>query len=252
MPPPDAPLPDPSPDAQGAGHQIAEQIRQRILAGRLSADDRLPGEQELAQQFGVSRPTVREALKRLAAQNLIRTRRGATGGSFVNRPSWSEAHDQLVTAATLLIGVAPIEPDAVAEARLTLLAACVPLAAERRQDSHLAAMDAEISVQRDPSTTDEGFCASDVRFHRILVDAADNPLISFQMAGVIEAIQPLLNMITFRSRDRAAIAAGHGRIRRGLAARDPGAVISELRALSEYTARLVREARALRAERRAP
>jgi len=238
--------PEPKP---GAGHQIADEIRALILAGRLTADDRLPGEQELAARFGVSRPTVREALKRLAAQNLIRTRRGATGGNFVNRITWSEAHEQLVTAATLLMSVAPVSPDAVAEARLTLLSACVLLAAERRQDRHLAAMSAEIAVQQDPGTTDEEFCASDVRFHRALVEAADNPLISFQMAGVIEAIQPLLNMITYRGRDRAAIAAGHGRIRAALEARDAGAVTGELRALSDYTARLVREARDLRAAR---
>jgi DNA-binding FadR family transcriptional regulator len=235
-----------------AGHQIADEIRALILAGRLSADDRLPGEQELAARFGVSRPTVREALKRLAAQNLIRTRRGATGGNFVNRISWSEAHEQLVTAATLLMTVAPVSPDAVAEARLTLLAACVPLAAKRRQARHLEAMSAEILVQQDPATTDEDFCASDVRFHRALADAAGNPLISFQMAGVIEAIQPLLNMITYQCRDRAAIAARHGRIRAALEARDAGGVVGELRELSDYTARLVREARALRAAGRRP
>ena len=67
--------------------QIARQIRQAIVDGRLRADDRLPGEEELAERYGVSRPTIREALKRLAAQNLIRSRRGPAGGTFVNRPS---------------------------------------------------------------------------------------------------------------------------------------------------------------------
>ncbi len=54
-------------------------------------DQRLPSEAELAEQFDVSRPTVREALKRLAAQSLIRTQRGATGGAFVNRISFEDA-----------------------------------------------------------------------------------------------------------------------------------------------------------------
>lgn len=233
-----------------AGHQIAESIRALILAGKLVVDERLPGEQELAARFGVSRPTVREALKRLAAQNLIRTRRGATGGNFVNRISWSEAHEQLVTTATLLMTVAPVSPEAVAEARLTLLTACVPLAAERRQPHHLEAMQAEISVQRDPATSDEEFCASDVRYHRALVEAADNPLLSFQMAGVIEAIQPLLNMITYHGRDRAGIAARHERLCAQLEARDADGVIDELRELSDYTARLVRKAQEIRAARR--
>jgi DNA-binding FadR family transcriptional regulator len=240
---------DDSPVPASAGYQIADQLRTLILAGQLSADDRLPGEQELAARFGVSRPTVREALKRLAAQNLIRTRRGATGGNFVNRISWSEAHEQVVTAATLLMSVSTLSPDAVAEARLTLLGACVPLAVERHQPAHVSAMRDEIAVQRDPATTDENFCASDVRFHRTLADAAGNPMLSFQMAGVIEAIQPLLNMITYRSRDRAAIAGRHERICNALEARDAAGVIGELQALSDYTARLVREARVLRAAR---
>ena len=62
--------------------QIAEAIRNAIISGDLIVDERLPSEAELAEQFAVSRPTVREALKRLAAQSLIRTQRGATGGAF--------------------------------------------------------------------------------------------------------------------------------------------------------------------------
>ncbi|RMD91894.1 MAG: GntR family transcriptional regulator, partial [Alphaproteobacteria bacterium] len=57
--------------------QIARAIRAAIMDGSLKVDERLPSEQELAESFGVSRPTVREALKRLAAQSLIRTQRGA-------------------------------------------------------------------------------------------------------------------------------------------------------------------------------
>ena len=60
--------------------QIATAIRDAIVSGDLIVDARLPSEAELVEQFQVSRPTVREALKRLAAQSLIRTQRGATGG----------------------------------------------------------------------------------------------------------------------------------------------------------------------------
>ena len=56
-----------------ARHQISEAARALILAGKLVIDERLPGEQELVARFGVSRPTMREAPERLAAQNLIRT-----------------------------------------------------------------------------------------------------------------------------------------------------------------------------------
>ena len=56
--------------------QISERILESITDGKLKADDQLPTEEVLASQFQVSRPTIREALKRLAAQSLIRSRRG--------------------------------------------------------------------------------------------------------------------------------------------------------------------------------
>jgi len=233
----------------GAGEAIAVKIRALILEGRLGVDERLPGEQELAARFGVSRPTVREALKTLAAQNLIRTRRGATGGSFVNRYGLDEAQDQLVSTAIMLMGLSRIPLEAVTEARLTFLTAIAPLACARRTPAQIAAMRDEISVQRAPSTTDEEFCASDVRFHRALANAAGNPLISFQMAGVIEAMQPLLNMLTWRGRDRAEVAARHARIASMLERRDAAGLVQELGHLSDYTGRLIAEAQAIAGRR---
>ena len=94
--------------------------------------------------------------------------------------------------------------ETVVEARYTLEAACLPLACERVEKAHLSAMRREIELQRGDDLSDEEFCASDVRFHRALVDAADNPVLSFQMVGVIEAMQPLMNMITYRMRDKDA------------------------------------------------
>ena len=76
--------------------QIAKAIRDAIICGDLPVDERLPSEAELAEQFHVSRPTVREALKRLAAQSLIRTQRGATGGAFVNRLKFEDAYGQQI------------------------------------------------------------------------------------------------------------------------------------------------------------
>ena len=57
--------------------QIAKAIKDAIISGALPVDERLPSEAELADQFNVSRPPVREAPKRLAAQSLIRPQRGA-------------------------------------------------------------------------------------------------------------------------------------------------------------------------------
>ena len=223
--------------------QIADKIRAAIIEGRLVVDERLPGEIELAERFGVSRPTVREALKRLAAQNLIRTQRGPAGGAFVNRISWSEAHDSMVTISTLLLGMNAIEFEAVAEARFTLERACLPLAVKRRQARNIADMRREVAAEREGSLSDEEFCASDVRFHRALVEAAGNPVLSFQMAGVVEAMQPLMNMITYRMRDRRRIAEFHQALVDAAEARQEKAAFAALDGLHRYTVDLAARAR---------
>ena len=205
---------------QSVAKQIADQIEESIVDGRLKADDRLPTEHELAEQFAVSRPTIREALKRLAAQNLIRSRRGPTGGTFVNRPSEEEARHNLTSATTLLVSLGEFDLPQIAEARHELELLCGKLAADRRQDHHLDAMTAEIEVQKRPDLSDEDFCSADVRFHRALVDACGNPVLQFLMCAVIEALQPVENMLIFRFRDRQKIIRQHEKILRALKARD--------------------------------
>ncbi len=215
--------------------QIANAIRDAIVAGSLLVDQRLPSEAELAEQFKVSRPTVREALKRLAAQSLIRTQRGATGGAFVNRISFEEAYAQQITTSTLLLSMNAVSFSTACEARYALERACAPLAAERRTADHLATMRAEIHRQDQPGLTDEAFCASDVAFHRALVDGACNPVLSYQLAGAVEAMQPLMNMITFTARDRARIVALHTRIADAITAKDCEAAQDGLSALETET-----------------
>ncbi len=215
--------------------QIAEAIRASIISGVLPVEQRLPSEAELAEQFSVSRPTVREALKRLAAQNLIRTLRGATGGAFVNRLSFPEAYRQQITTSTLLISMNDISFETACEARFALECACVPLSAKRREPDHLATMRAEIHRQGQPGLSDESFCDSDVAFHRALVDGACNPVLSYQLAGAVEAMQPLMNMITFSARNREKIIALHTAIADAIEARDAQAAQSALNGLADET-----------------
>lgn len=221
--------------------QIAEAIRNAIVEGRLIVDQRLPSESDLSDQFNVSRPTVREALKRLAAQNLIRTQRGASGGAFVNRLSFEDAYNQQITTSTLLLSMNAVSFETACEARFALERACVALAAERRKPDHLAAMRAEIHRQSQPGLTDESFCASDVAFHRALVDAARNPVMSYQLAGAVEAIEPLMNMITFTARKREKIVEFHTRIADALEQQDAHATETALGQLASHTLELAQE-----------
>lgn len=200
--------------------QISESIREAIMEGALKVDERLPNEQELAARFGVSRPTVREALKRLAAQNLIRSRRGPAGGTFVNRPSYEELSSALTTASTLMVSLGGVSLSEVAEVRHELELICGRLAAERRDDSHLVAMAAELEIQSDPELSNADFCASDVRFHRTLVDATQNPMLRFIMFAVVEALQPAANMVVFRFQERRRIVRHHRAIHKAIRERD--------------------------------
>jgi DNA-binding FadR family transcriptional regulator len=217
---------------------IANAIRSAIVDGRLLVGDRLPSEAELADQHGVSRATVREALKRLAAQSLIRTERGAFGGAFVHHLSYEEARAQQVTTSTLLLGMNAVSLQGACEARYALERSCTTLAAARRTDGLLKAMQQEIAQQLDPNLTDEAFCASDVAFHRALVDSAGNQVLSYHLAGSVEAMQPLMNMITFTARSRAEIISLHSTILEGLTQRDAASVDAALIALERYTIEL--------------
>jgi len=218
--------------------QIAKSIRDAIVSGDLDVGERLPSEAELSDQFDVSRSTVREALKRLAAQSLIRTQRGATGGAFVNRLRFEDAYGQQITTSALLLSMNAVDFTTACEARFALERACAPLAASRRTADHLATMRAEITRQAQPGLTDEAFCASDVAFHRALVDGAGNPVLSYQLAGAIEAIEPLMNMITFTARSRDRIVGLHTDVADALEARNADQTVALLDILAKYTADL--------------
>lgn len=223
--------------------EIADAIRDAIITGQLIVDERLPSESELSAQFNVSRPTVREALKRLAAQSLIRTQRGASGGAFVNRLSYEQAYDQQVTTATLLLSMNGVGFETACDARFALERACAPLAARNRTQQHLDRMRSELEKQRNPALSDEAFCTSDVAFHRAFVDSACNQVLSYQLAGAIEAMQPLMNMITYTRRSREKIVDLHDRILTALDQGDVAECDAVLEALHSYTVDLGKSGR---------
>ncbi|MBP2300648.1 FadR/GntR family transcriptional regulator [Azospirillum picis] len=235
-----------------AAKQIADSLRAAIMDGRLKVDERLPTEEELAQHFKVSRPTVREALKRLAAQHLIRSRRGPTGGNFVASPTPEDAARALANATTLMVAVGDIQLDEMATARLELEGVCCRLAAALNDEAlagPLATLRTELERQRDAALTDEEFCASDVRFHRAVVDAAGNALLSYLMHAVVEALQPVSNMIIYRVREREAIVGFHSRLLQALERHDAAGATAALGDLVAYTRDRYRAALEKRAER---
>jgi DNA-binding FadR family transcriptional regulator len=235
---------------QGLARQISEKLRDAILEGRLQVDERLPTEEELATRFSVSRPTIREALKRLAAQNLIRSRRGPAGGTFVSHPTQEEARLAVANAASLFVSMGVFALTDVTEARREIELVCCRLAATRRTETQLAALDAEVDRQRDASLGDADFCASDVAFHRLLVSSAGNPALDYAAAGMIDSLQPAGNMVVFRLRNRREVATQHARISQCLAARDPGGACDALEDYFETLRRQYRRVQSARDTRR--
>lgn len=214
--------------------QIAEQLRQAIVDGHFKIGERLPTEDELAQRYGVSRPSVREALKRLAAQNLVRARRGPTGGNFVVQPSYEELAESLSASATLLVGMGALDIEEIIEARRMLQGGCLKLAVENATKDQIEDIEIALERQKDPTITDEAFCQSDVAFHRALVDAAGNGMLRFVMYTVIEALVPLTNMVVSVVRERSDIISLHEKMLTDLRARQSNALIATLNELMDY------------------
>jgi DNA-binding FadR family transcriptional regulator len=203
-------------ETKSLARQIADSLQTAIFAGDVRADERLPSEHELAEKFEVSRPTIREALKILAARNLTRSRRGPSGGTFVKKPTQEEVREIISNTTTMLINSGELDFQSFHEARYEFETFCCRLAAERRKPVHLEKMKAECEIQKDPTTSHEDFCHSDVRFHRIIVDATDNPLLRLIIDPVFDALQPIFNMAIYRYRDRDRIVSQHKQIHAAL------------------------------------
>ena len=105
-------------------------------------------------------------------------------------------------------------------ARAETEAVCCRLAARARTTEDLAALRAELALQRDPTLRDEEFCASDLRFHRALVQATHNPPLKLMMYAVIESFIPVTNMLIYRDHERRLSVDLHEAITDAVAAGD--------------------------------
>ena len=170
-----------------AYQQVAEQIQDLIVAGTLSVGERLPAEGELAAQFGVSRSTMREALRSLSSQSLLRTKRGMGGGTFVAEPSPDHVQTYLERSIGLLSGAAVLSLDDLREAREVLEVAAAWFAATRRGDDEMRDLEASLASQADIDLGGE--FEGHHQFHIILVRAAQNRLIEVLALAVFMAMR---------------------------------------------------------------
>ena len=163
--------------------QIVQQIEESVLNGKLKPGDQLPAERELAQQLGVSRTAVREAVKTLREKGLVEAYSGR--GTFITDGTSQAARQSF----DLMVKIGQQEGSPhLAELRLILEPGIAALAAARAEEDDRAAMREAVSVmdraQRDP----EAYIEADLDFHLALAEAAANPLI----LSLIDSIVGLL------------------------------------------------------------
>jgi DNA-binding FadR family transcriptional regulator len=191
-----------------AYEQVADQLRDLITSGQLAPGQRLPSEAALAIQFGVSRATIREALRVLLTQNLIRTTKGAHGGSFVNLPTVDHISTFLSSNISLLSRAEEVSLDEFLEARELLEVPAARLAAERHTPEQLEGLRGSILADPLAPGPDEEF-RHNRDFHYVLVEASGNALLSISAQPIFSVLQSNLRQTPRETKYRQRIHEDH-------------------------------------------
>ena len=196
-----------------ASADVITQIREAIMSGRYVLGDRLPTEREMARQFGVSRVTIRDALRSLEAGGLIEIRVGGQGGPYVRRPDPQLLAENLRTQLHLQ-GTTFLE---LAEARLAVETTAARLAAERATEADLALLQQAAGVAPDGGST----ATRSVDFHTALVAAAHNSALFTMFLALRSLLNEAFDTLHAKQPDMAEVARRvHGELYAAIAARD--------------------------------
>jgi DNA-binding FadR family transcriptional regulator len=207
--------------------QVADQLRELILSGQLEQGARLPNETVLAAEFGVSRATVREALRLLAAQNLIRTAKGAGGGSYVTLPTVDHISEFLRANIGLLSDARDLTLDELIEARALLEVPAARLAARRRRAEDVERLRAAIPTDAPRLDTQSEFVRN-AEFHTILIECCGNRLLYIAAQPLFSALQTSLARSRLGRRFHQGVHAQHALISEAIDAGDEDGSAAEM------------------------
>src|ERR1700736_2499756 len=171
-------------DVPKASDVLARELRERILSGELVEGTALPAERELVKQTQMSRATVREALRILEVQNLVRVRTGRAGGAFVQRPTTKS----MASSVTLMIRGQKIKLADLMETREALEPFCAELAARKRTDDDLAVLDRANDDLANPHANLPAFLQANLDWHVGVAMASHNELLIGFMIALSQAI----------------------------------------------------------------
>lgn len=205
--------------ACGLADRLYAQLSHRIGLGSLKGGQRLPSEGRLSEEFGVSRPVVREAISRLHADGLVTTRRGS--GTFVL--------SQPVPRPVRLGPIATVPDIAAAfELRIAVEAETAMLAARRREESVLSLLE---TLNDACGQGGEDGIGGDVRFHLEIARASQNRWLEEVMKTLLPHLVAGIGMVP-------AAAKWLGRQARGAVQREHEAIAEAIRSGDEELARL--------------
>jgi GntR family transcriptional regulator, transcriptional repressor for pyruvate dehydrogenase complex len=215
---------------------IVEQMRALMRQGQLKPGDRLPPERDLCERFGVSRVTVREALRALESSGLVQIRVGARGGAFVTAPSGDRVGEGLTDMLTL----SAISASDVTEVRMILEIGIVPLVCERATEQDIA--DLERIYERSEEALRAGTYSLDysLEFHARVAQATHNPAVVM----LVESFRGPIHMSLQQAMEVAPEMGDlgtreHGRFIEAVRRREPEAATKIMRKHLERTARRV-------------
>jgi GntR family transcriptional regulator, transcriptional repressor for pyruvate dehydrogenase complex len=176
----------------GASDKVAAEIRAHVSRARLRPGDRIGREEDLARQFGVSRPTLREALRLLASSHLVRATKGPGGGIFVAATPEQGIARSVSESVAGMLSARVIDIDELLESRLLLEVPLAGLAAQRASEEDLAELRA--LVEEAPASWDD-VGDVDEQFHALIARIAGNRLVAAFVQWVAEVLQPAIRVL---------------------------------------------------------
>ncbi|MFF5254522.1 FadR/GntR family transcriptional regulator [Streptomyces leeuwenhoekii] len=200
-----------------ASDVLAAEVRERILSGEFGEGTALPPERQLVEQTGLSRATVREALRILEVERLVEIRPGRGGGAFVHRPG----RESLANTVRLVIRGQQIRLEALHETREAIEPACAALAARRRTERDLADLDAAHADLIGAGEDVPRFLRANIQWHNAVARAGGNEL----LIGFLDALSASIHASTdlerfMDARVRRLTARTHARITEAIRAGD--------------------------------
>jgi GntR family transcriptional repressor for pyruvate dehydrogenase complex len=224
-----------------ASELIALEIRRYLERHELQPGDRIGTEQELAAEFGVSRPTLREGLRLLASSHLIRVGRGRSGGIFVARTPNEGMSRNVSESISMMLATESVSLDELLDARLFLEVPLAGLAARKAGADTADRLQEAINDAEGNAPGTEPFNSADARFHRILAETAGNPLLQAFTGWILDILQPNLVAHISIAVEGEEILRQHREIQRAVRRRQPAAAERAMHAHIEYLQLVLRE-----------